>query len=140
MNRDLHFVPTSWMQGIFDCKEFCLFFDSLANPAAPEAGFPLRSSPDESGSPLRSDKLDAGNALAVQYNYGWLSSLRIATPCQGKKVHIPPPNLGGIKRRSIFSGTRPYMSYAECLQKYCNPPEADKRSGWDFYDAIIFVP
>jgi hypothetical protein len=34
-----------------------------------------------------------------EFNYKWLS----------KKVHIPPPNLGGIKRRSVFSGTRLYM-------------------------------
>jgi hypothetical protein len=34
-----------------------------------------------------------------EFNYRWL----------GKKVHIPPPNHGGIKRRSIFSGTRLYM-------------------------------
>ena len=26
--------PCSKLQGIFDCKEFCLFFDSLAFPAA----------------------------------------------------------------------------------------------------------
>jgi len=57
-----------------DCKEFYQFFDSLANPAAPLAGFPLRSSPDESGSPLRSDKLDAGNALAVQFRLRLLGS------------------------------------------------------------------
>ena len=27
-------IPCSKLQGIFDCKEFCQFFDSLANPAA----------------------------------------------------------------------------------------------------------
>jgi hypothetical protein len=43
-----------------------------------------------------------------EFNYRWLSRLRIATPSQGKKVHIPPPNHGGIKRRRIFSGTRLY--------------------------------
>ncbi len=56
-------APCSKLQGMFcraavlrsDCKEFCLFFDSLAFPAA-----------------------SCGNALAVQYNYRWLS----------KKVHI----------------------------------------------------
>jgi len=26
--------PRSKLLGIFDCKEFCQFFDSLANPAA----------------------------------------------------------------------------------------------------------
>jgi len=31
------------LQGIFDCKDFYQFFDSLANPAAQLAGFPLRS-------------------------------------------------------------------------------------------------
>jgi hypothetical protein len=55
-----------------------------------------------------------------EFNYRWLS----------KKVHIPPPNLGGIKRRIIFSGTRPYMSYAECLKKYYNAVDGT------FYNAI----
>jgi hypothetical protein len=27
--------PRSKLRGIFDCKEFCQFFDSLANPAVP---------------------------------------------------------------------------------------------------------
>jgi len=34
-----------------------------------------------------------------EFNHRWLS----------KKVHIPPPNPGGIKRRIIFSDTRLYM-------------------------------
>ena len=35
--RDFRYAPSS-LQGIFDCKEFCLFFDSLAFPAAPISG------------------------------------------------------------------------------------------------------
>ena len=31
----------------------------------------------------------AGKTLAVQFNYRWLSRLRIATPRQGKKVYQP---------------------------------------------------
>jgi len=40
-----------------------------------------------------------GLVKSHEFNYRWLS----------KKVHIPPLNHGGIKRRGIFSGTRPYM-------------------------------
>jgi hypothetical protein len=64
----------------------------------------------------------------------------LAAP-KATRVHIPPPNLGGIKRRSIFSGTRPYIEYVECLKKSYNPPEADKRSRWDFlrrHKAFLF--
>jgi len=53
-------------------------------------------------------------------NYKWPS----------KKVSIPPPNFGGIKRRIIFSGTMPYMSYAGFLQKYTHAVDGT------FYDAI----
>jgi len=28
--RDFRYAPSSFLQGILDCKEFCLFFDSLA--------------------------------------------------------------------------------------------------------------
>ena len=42
LKRDLHFVPTSWMQGILDCKEFYQFFYSLANPAVLQAESSLR--------------------------------------------------------------------------------------------------
>ena len=40
--RDFRSAPTS-LQGILDCKAFYQFFDSLANPAAPLAGFPRGS-------------------------------------------------------------------------------------------------
>jgi hypothetical protein len=63
-----------------------------------------------------------GLVKSHEFNYRWLS----------KKVHIPPPNLGGIKRRSIFSGTRLYMRYAECLKKYYNAVDGT------FHDAINF--
>jgi hypothetical protein len=39
---------------------------------------------------------------------------------------------GAYTRRSIFSGTRPYMWYAEDLKKYTNTVDGT------FYDAIIF--
>jgi len=40
---------------------------------------------------------------------------------------------GPYTRRIIFSGTRPYMQYAECLKKYYNAVDGP------FYDAINFV-
>ncbi len=60
-----------------------------------------------------------------EFNYRWLSRLRIATPSQGKKVHIPPPNLGGIKRRSGFSGTRLYNIVCRVPEKSLQPSRLD---------------
>jgi len=37
---------------------------------------------------------------------------------------------GAYSRRIIFSGTRPYMKFAECLKKYTNAVDGT------FYDAI----
>jgi len=50
----------------FSQKSLVRIFEEPCSPA--NAGFPLRSNPDESGSLLRSDKLDSGNVLAVQFN------------------------------------------------------------------------
>ena len=53
--RDFRCAPSS-LQGSFDCKEFCPFFDSLSNPAAPLGGI------------FATLRQAAGNALAMQYN------------------------------------------------------------------------
>jgi hypothetical protein len=50
-------APCKKMQEIFNCKEFCPFFDSLANPAAPISGISATL------------QQAAGLALAVQCNW-----------------------------------------------------------------------
>ena len=64
MNRDLHFVPTSWMQGMF-----CLAA-VLRATVRNSANFLIRSltpQPRKAGFPLRSNKLRGMRSL-LQFN------------------------------------------------------------------------
>ena len=109
LKRDLRFAPTSCRESS-KCKVFIPFYcSSLANPAAPATGFPLRSNKLRGMRSLKHFQYHSTMFIAGNFVYIWASIFFVkgnipavvASPPPGFDSFLPAPTLSSAINKTL---------------------------------------